>query len=198
MVVGKMYGRLHFLEFQMSRFRLSSVRYSVIRMNVVEFNSMIIPLRGELKRTARGMTGADDSAEDLVQEVMLKLWSVRETLDRYDNKMALAVTIMRNIHTDQWRHGRLESGKGIAEYELRAEDLTAERKDEAELIRLIISHLPPLQRQVLRLKEIEGYSSREIIEITGCTPESLRQNLSRARRKIKENFIRLTRVRIEN
>lgn len=55
-----------------------------------------------------------------------------------------------------------------------------------------MDRLPPLQAQILRMKEIEGYDKEEIIKITGCTPESLRQNLSRARRRIKEEFMRIS------
>ena len=79
-----------------------------------------------------------------------------------------------------------------------AEDLTAERHDEAELVRLIVEHLPPLQARIFRMKEIEGYDSKEIMQITGCSAESLRQNLSRARRKILSDFTKLTRMRVKN
>lgn len=165
-------------------------------MRPEEFNSIIIPMRDELKASARRMTGDDQTAEDTVQEVMLKLWSMRETLDRYDNKSALAYTILRNLMTDNWRHRRFESVAEVSETVSGSCAPTAEQRDEAALIRRIIDHLPPLQRQMFRLKEIEGYSSDEIIQITGCTAESLRQNLSRARRKIRADFIRLTTMRI--
>lgn len=165
-------------------------------MEPEEFNRIIIPMRGELKELARKMTGDDDNADDMVQEVMLKLWSMRQSLDEYDSKKALAVTILKNKINDRWRHGKLESGKEVTGEEYGGEDLSAERTDEINLIRIIVEHLPPLQRQIFRLKEIEGYDNTEIISITGCSPESLRQNLSRARRKIREDFIRLTAMRM--
>lgn len=164
-------------------------------MKPEEFNRIIIPMRDELKGLARKLTGDDYSAEDLVQEVMLKLWSMRATLDRYENKRALAMTMLRNKYSDQWRHDRLEDGKASATG-LTADDWhRAKAKDEADLIRLIVEHLPELQRQIFKMKEIEGYESSEIMKITGCTAESLRQNLSRARRKIREDFIKLTAIR---
>lgn len=152
-------------------------------------------MRDELKGLARKLTGDDYSAEDLVQEVMLKLWSMRYELDRYDNKRALAMTMLRNKFSDQWRHDRLESGKTLTA-ELASDDWHRdEARDEAGLIRIIVEHLPELQRQIFKMKEIEGYESSEIIKITGCTAESLRQNLSRARRKIREDFIKITAIR---
>ena len=71
---------------------------------------------------------------------------------------------------------------------------TDEIHDELELISIIVGQLPPLQQQVFRMKEVEGYAKEEIMLVTGCTDESLRQNLSRARRKIKELFIKLSKL----
>ena len=72
-------------------------------------------------------------------------------------------------------------------------DVSHERdnSEDMELIRMIIESLPPLQSRIFRMKEIEGYTKEEIIKITGCTDESLRQNLSRARKKIREEFIKI-------
>lgn len=180
--------------FDVTFFRVIRYLYETM-MKPEEFNRIIIPMRDELKGLARKLTGDDYSAEDLVQEVMLKLWSMRATLDRYENKRALAMTMLRNKYSDQWRHDRLEDGKASATG-LTADDWhKAEAKDEADLIRLIVEHLPELQRQIFKMKEIEGYESSEIMKITGCTAESLRQNLSRARRKIREDFIKLTAIR---
>ena len=78
-----------------------------------------------------------------------------------------------------------------------SEGLKAENTDEISLIRTIVEHLPPLQQKLFKMKEIEGYESAEIMKITGCSAESLRQNLSRARRKILADFAKLTRMRIK-
>jgi len=153
-------------------------------------------MRDELVQMAKRMTRNDESAEDAVQDVMLRLWTMRSSLGDNDHLRNLAITILRNLLTDSSRRKRYEDGRKMDERELGMEDLTAEHNDEAALVRLIVDHLPPLQRQVFRLKEVEGYGSREIISIIGGSPESLRQNLSRARRKIREDFIRLTAMRV--
>ena len=70
-------------------------------------------------------------------------------------------------------------------------DNTVELKDEISIIRSIVDTLPPLQAQVFRMKDIEGYENEELLKIIGCTPDSLRQNLSRARKKIREEFIKI-------
>ena len=81
--------------------------------------------------------------------------------------------------------------------EFAAEQEWTDGKDDMELIQHIVDHLPPLQQQVFQLKEIDGYENEEIAKICNCKPEALRQNLSRARRHIQKEFIRLTTGRIK-
>ena len=49
--------------------------------------------------------------------------------------------------------------------------------------------LPPLQQRVLQMKDMEGYETAEIAEITGITPEAVRNNLSRARKRMRKLYI---------
>ena len=173
----------------------TDVRLYYRKMNLKDFTEKVVPLREELLIQAQRLSRNDDSAEDLVQEVMLKLWNMHDSLENHQNVKALALTILRNKYTDQWRHRQLESGKESC-YEASTNDNAAEMNDEMAIIRTIIKHLPPLQQQIMTMKEIEGYEAEEIIKITGCTADSLRQNLSRARRRIQQEYIRMTKVRI--
>ena len=54
-------------------------------MEIEEFNEVITPLRPLLTQRARQLTQDATSAEDLVQEVMLKLWMTRHTLSTHPN-----------------------------------------------------------------------------------------------------------------
>ena len=160
-------------------------------MKPEEFNHIILPLRQELLSRAFGMTGNGEDAEDLVQEAMLRLWKRRDSLDASDNIKALLYTILRNAFYDdrrrQQRHPSVELSEGDAGFEERG----VETLDEMALIRNIVEHLPPLQRQLFRMKEIEGYDAGEIMQITGCTADNLRKNLSRARLKIRDTYMKL-------
>lgn len=175
--------------------KITDVRLYYRKMNLKDFTEKVVPLREELLIQAQRLSRNDDSAEDLVQEVMLKLWNMHDSLENHQNVKALALTILRNKYTDQWRHRQLESGKESS-YEASTNDNAAEMNDEMAIISTIIKHLPPLQQQIMTMKEIEGYEAEEIIKIIGCTADSLRQNLSRARRRIQEEYIRMTKVRI--
>ncbi len=164
-------------------------------MKIETFNSITTPIRPRLVARARTLTGDDDTAEDIVQEVMLRLWNMRDKLENHGNIEALAMTILRNKTIDSWRRKRFEQDKTNAYAEPYTEDNTVEETDQVRLIRAIVDRLPALQSTIFRMKEIEGYESGEIMQITGCTAESLRQNLSRARRKVREEFIRISAMR---
>ena len=70
-----------------------------------------------------------------------------------------------------------------------AEEL--EQHDTVARIRWLISKLPSLQQTIIRMKDVEGYELAEIAEITGTQVEAVRVNLSRARKKIREQFLQL-------
>ena len=163
-------------------------------MRTEEFNHIILPMRSNLKAYALRLTESDDNAEDLVQEVMLRLWDMRQNIQAEDNLKALAITIMRNKFYDQCRHEERNFTTDKV-MEVPIEDRRAEQRDEVNLIKQIVAQLPPLQQQIFRMKEIEGYDASEIMQITGCSAENLRKNLSRARMRIREEFVRLTAVR---
>lgn len=159
-------------------------------MKAEEFHKMFVPLRGRLLQQALHLSAHDaDTAEDLVQETLLRLWELRDDLTKHPNVEALASIILRNKWNDHWRRSLYT----LNDEQLlrRLQDRTADPPDDMEFIDIIVSHLPPLQQQIFRMKEIEGYEKEEIMLVTGCSDESLRQNLSRARRRIKEQFIKM-------
>ena len=147
-------------------------------------------MRNDLKAYARRLTESDDNAEDLVQEVMLRLWDMRHNIKAEDNLKALAITIMRNKFYDQCRHEERNFTTDKV-MEVAIEDRRAEQRDEVNLIKQIVAQLPPLQQQIFRMKEIEGYTADEIMQITGCSVDNLRKNLSRARLKIRETYMNI-------
>ena len=159
-------------------------------MKPSEFNHTILPMRGDLLRYALKLTGSADNAEDLVQETMLRLWDMRDRLGSADNIKALALTMTRNRHLDQQRH-ESHTAAMPERMDIAVDDRRVETRNEVELIRRIVAQLPPLQQQIFRMKEIEGYTADEIMQITGCTADNLRRNLSRARMRIRETYMKI-------
>ena len=72
-------------------------------MELNQFKITVVPLRGKLLNYARKLTDDSSDAEDVVQEVMLKLWNIRQKLEEYNSIEALAVRITHNLCMDMWR-----------------------------------------------------------------------------------------------
>jgi len=151
---------------------------------------MFVPLRDRLLQQALRLSAHDtDTSEDLVQETLLRLWELRDDLINHPHVAALASIILRNKWNDFWR--RSQHTLNDEQLLRHLQDSTTDPPDDMELINLIVGHLPPLQQQIFRMKEIEGYEKEEIMLVAGCSDESLRQNLSRARKRIRELYIRM-------
>ena len=177
---------------EMSEIRNLSVIYINRQMKPEDFNHIVLPLRRSLRDYLQRLTGNDDDAEDIVQEVILRLWNMRSRIEAGANVSALAYTIARNLHRDRWRHQNSCRSEGEEMLQnVAVEDLRAERNDEMRLVGRIVESLPPLQQQIFRMKEIEGYESEEIMQILGCSADNLRKNLSRARLRIRNTYIRI-------
>ena len=170
-------------------------------MNLEQFKINVLPLREKLFNYSRKMTEETSDAEDIVQEAFLKLWRMREKLDEYHSIDALATEIVKNLCIDRWK-SPVHASVGLDEIKVLSgwdnPEQTLVANDQVQLIGKIMETLPPLQQTIIRMKDIEGYESEEIAEITGCDIQAVRMNLSRARKRVREVFLQLTNERKEN
>lgn len=167
-------------------------------MELKQFKIAVLPLRSKLLNYARRLTDDPDDAEDAVQETMLRLWNRRTELEQYRSIEAFAMTLVHNLCMDLWRTRRNEyvslDNVPNSTSEATPEQLL-EIKDEIKLMRTIIQSLPPLQRTIMQMKDIEEYETDEIAEITGCSAEAIRSNLSRARKKVRDTYLQTIQAR---
>ena len=161
------------------------------------FRAAVLPMREYLFATARRILSEEEDAEDAVQEVLLKLWYVRESLGNYDNVEAFVTTVTKKHCLDKLKVKKRNEGMTESLMAMHSEsnpyELT-ERKNTHEIIQRIIETLPPLQREIIRMKDMEEYEVDEIAEITGTKAEAVRMNLSRARKKVREEFCKWNKV----
>jgi RNA polymerase sigma-70 factor (ECF subfamily) len=61
-------------------------------------------------------------------------------------------------------------------------------RDELRIVKSVIAELPETHRSVLELRDIEGYSYKEISEMTGYTLDKVKVYLHRARLKLREQL----------
>lgn len=164
-------------------------------MDAEEFKLRFLPLHTQLYHTAFRLMGNAMDAEDMVQEAYLKLWERRDDLGHVANMEAYCTSLIRHICIDAFRRKRPEEDSPPPEeFPLTDNEDAAtalERQDEAEQLTSLINRLPEGQRTVMTLHDVEGCSYEEIEEATGFTAVNIRVMLSRARKKIREQFERI-------
>ena len=162
-------------------------------MDRIDFNQLMAHLRPKLFRFALAYTKRTDEAEDVVQEVGIKLWERRDELETMRSVEAYALNAVKNRCLDYLRspHNRMDElvDAHDATHEQTPHHMV-EQADMAEFVRRLINRLPEQQQMAIRLRDIEGYELEEIAEILGSNEGTVRANLSRARQKIREELLK--------
>lgn len=159
---------------------------------------MALRLRHRLVADISAMLGDEsraETAEDIVQETLIKLWNIRDRLSATSSVDALALTIARRRCIDLLRGNKgvktpidtfdAPDSSTLSALEAIIEDENAARADR------ILSQLPPVQQAILRMRHIDGLDIAEIARITGATPNAVRVNLSRARHSVRSIFMNM-------
>jgi RNA polymerase sigma factor (sigma-70 family) len=158
-------------------------------MTVETFKIEVLPLKHKLFRLANRLLNNSPEAEDAVQETFLKLWTKKEVLKEYRSIEALALTITKNHCLDRMKSKSYKPDELTDKYEKPGEHTPHSRLELSETfenIQKIIQSLPEQQRMIIHLKDIEGYDLDEIAEIMELNMNTIRVNLSRARKKVRE------------
>ncbi len=76
-------------------------------MKSSEFKLLVMPYSSRLYRMAFRLMNSREEAEDIVQEVYVKLWGMRNELLKYNSIEALCVRITRNLCLDHLRRRKV-------------------------------------------------------------------------------------------
>ena len=159
------------------------------------FKQLVLPLYPRLQRVALRLLGNVEDAEDMVQEVYMKLWNKRDALPDVQDVEAYCVTLTKNMCIDRLRIAEVEKEDvdEVPTMLAATDDVEAqvERRDTVEQVKQIIETLPEHQQQVITLRDMEDCSFEEIVEQTGLTAVNIRMLLSRARKTIRERLKKL-------
>jgi RNA polymerase sigma factor (sigma-70 family) len=166
-----------------------------------EFDQLIREHIPAFYRSAYRWTGAVDRAEDLVQELLVRLFPMLAQLRVLDQVRPWAIRVMYRIFVDQLRRERnspvqsglvpVASGSGEEEdgelidpaeepAELVEQQLTQER------VLAAWAHLGEEHRVVLSMHDIEGYSLVELSSMLDVPLGTLKSRLHRGRAKLRE------------
>ncbi len=161
-----------------------------------EFKRIFLPCHRQLYRMAFRLTGSREDAEDIVQETFMKMWNGRERLYEPTNPMAFCMATLKNVFIDSVRRKRRDADSGISSDELTIASETdvgqqIESRDAADKVMELINLLPANQRDVMKMRDIADLPFEDIEAATGLSPGNIRTLLSRARKKVKEQYLAL-------
>ncbi|MGE5421097.1 MAG: RNA polymerase sigma factor [Chloroflexota bacterium] len=151
-------------------------------MTVKEYNSSVQEYADAVYRFIRGSLRDDHRANDIVQDSFEKLWMHVSEIDFIVVKSWLFSTAYHTM-IDIIRKEKRMSGLD----EIMQENLIYEAgySDLNEILHKAISKLPEIQRTSILLRDYEGYSYKEIGEITGQNEAQVKINIYRGRIALK-------------
>lgn len=143
-----------------------------------DFEAVIIKHENRLYRTALAITRSVPDAEDVVQEVFLRAYEKAPEFESEEHEMAWLIRVTINLCYSQlrspWR-------KKIVPF---LDSYPASEPEQHKLLEQIMA-LSTKYRIVIHLFYYEGYSIKEISELTGQKESTVRSQLTRARQKLK-------------
>ena len=134
----------------------------------------------------------NSSAEEVVQEVFIKLWDIRSYVNENENLEGLLFIITRNMVFDNTRKYFNESFYHIsilAAYD-KAYDIEEElhAKDLKVYIDRLVNELTPRQKEIFCMSRYEHLSYKEIAEKLNITPKTVERHINDALKYLKKNI----------
>ena len=146
----------------------------------VDWIEKIVERDGDrLFRIAIAITGSKAEAEDAVQDVFVKLLEKQPFFESSEHETAWLVRVTVNTCKNRIRSFWWKMTEPLLDI------YPARSSNETEVMEAVMS-LSPKYRLVIHLYYYEGYSAKEIAEITLQTESTVRQKLTRARQKLRK------------
>ena len=158
-------------------------------MNQEQFKNTVFIHKDKLFRFAKRILVDDDEAFDAVQNVMMRLWQLKDQLLQYKNMEAFCMQSVKNEALNRIKKGKVRSDYVNQYQAVSTTEYTI--GNTKEIIVKMINSLPEKQRLVMHLRDVEDYDIDEIAEVLEMGESAVRVNLMRARQKVKEQLTKL-------
>ncbi|MCF6352712.1 MAG: RNA polymerase sigma factor [Cyclobacteriaceae bacterium] len=164
-------------------------------MSLEAFKARVLPVKDKLFRYTLRILKNEDEAKDVVQETFIKVWNKRDKMHNYENMEAWCIRVGRNLALDKLKSKHNSTVDINNAYDLQSNTQSpyssAEQSDTISSIHYFINQLPDLQKQVIQLRDIDGFSYQEISDILKQNLNSVKVNLFRARKQVREQLIQV-------
>ena len=155
------------------------------------FKQHILPMKDKLFRWAYHFLQDVQEAEDAVQDVMAGVWARRAEWVQWKSIPAYCMTATRNNCLDRLRRRRpmtRDEDAGQISSSDRDPYEKVTNKEMMQRIKECIDALPLQQQQVVRLREMEGFSYNEIAQVLDISLDQVKVNLFRGRNAIRKTI----------
>jgi len=157
-------------------------------MTPTDYNKCVDDYADQLFRYCTGLTGNSADADDLVQTAFTRLWENHKNLEKKVAKSWLFKTAYRSMIDDyrkekRNREYRNQQEEGITDFQSSVEN--------QDLIRKAMEVLTDEQKNLIMLRDYEGYSYVELCDITGMSMANVKSTLFRCRKKLKEKLLEM-------
>jgi RNA polymerase sigma-70 factor (ECF subfamily) len=146
-------------------------------------------------------TGKHDEAEDLTQDIFVKIFRSLHTFDRRANFQTWLISISRNLCIDHYRSVRKERETISRDVDSREMGTATrsepgplagiEREDQRALLRLALNQLAPTLRSAVLLRDIKELSYQEIATMLDLPEGTVKSRINRGRTELARQIRRL-------
>ncbi len=158
--------------------------------NMDDYQKLLSEYLDPIYRFVFGMVLDKDNADDIVQEVFIKVWNKRSSLRKDQSPKAYIYQIARNATVDFFRKKRVEvfssfdQDETVFEDTLESEELQPdeefEKAETVEEVRKLLEQLPPKYREVVVLHVHQEQTFQEISDLTGVPMNTVKSVYRRA------------------
>lgn len=143
-------------------------------------------------RFALRMLEDSAEAEDVVQDVLIKIWRQGESMIEIKNAEAWCMQLTRNLSLDRLKSPRRRLRTTLEGWDGAESKATPQRQaevaDTMERMKHLLGSLPEVQKSVLHLRDVEGYSYQEMAKVLGLEMNQVKVYLHRARKSLREKL----------
>jgi RNA polymerase sigma factor (sigma-70 family) len=153
-----------------------------VELTDAEFKTQLTAIVPHLRAFGRSLSGNRDTADDLVQETLLKAWAARRRFQAGTNMRAWTFIILRNHYLSQVRRNRFRGEwDELTADRVLAAPASQDRHIDLNDLQRALQELPQAQREALILVGAGGFAYEEAAEICGVAVGTIKSRVARGR-----------------